>query len=178
MASQKSIEESSCGSCGLAADFTAWRVVDAADAELKAALMDERLFLWACPHRGFRRRAYYELIYDDQARDFRTLLTGQEGRASILAAAQAMTGRKVNRSVPDGEALREKIRILEAELDDRAMEAFKLFLRRYIAETGQGGQDEDVTAPLLFQAKDGGGILLSRRMAEDVPALRDPNEDD
>lgn len=178
MPSQKNIEESTCGVCGLAADFPAWRVIDAADTDLKQALMDERLFLWTCPHCGHRSRAYYELIYDDQAHGFRLLLTQSEGREALLAAAASMPRRAVGRSVPDGESLREKIRILEAELDDRAMEVYKLFLRRYIAESGQSSQEDDAAAPLLFQGQDGSGFLLSRRQTEEGPPRHNPDEDD
>lgn len=185
MASIKNIEEGVCGQCGLSADFDAWRVIDAADADLKRALLDGSLFLWTCPHCGYRCQAYYELVYDDEAKDFRLLLTGEEGREALLALAASMPPRALGRSVADGHALREKIRILEDGVDDRAMETYKLFLRQYIgqqspAPQGNSHDEKDQEAPFVYQGKEGGGFLLSRRSADGDDAPRDAavDEDD
>lgn len=176
MSSIKNMEEGVCGQCGLSADFDAWRVIDAAETSLKQALLDGSLFLWTCPHCGYRCHAYYELIYDDEARDFRLLLTGEEGREALLALAASMPARTLGRSVADGDALREKIRMLEDGVDDRAMEAYKLFLRQYIGQQNKGQEGEDQDAPFVYQGREGGGFLLSRK-ASDIPRP-DGDEDD
>jgi hypothetical protein len=129
-----------CPSCGKPSSFRIQRSVDAArDPELVLALLDGRLFSFTCPSCAHRARVVHpELCFVDPPRDLVVQLDAA-GRFDLAAAAAAWRPLpKTTRLVRDGNALVEKVRIAQAGLDDRVVEAMKLLARASLGPQAEG----------------------------------------
>ena len=124
-------EEISCPQCGAAVKTQLWPGVDAAlNPELKARVLDETMFDWHCSECGYEARFLYPFLYHDPERNFMVYLSPNGGgceEADVDAQFPQLTD-VAKRLVTTPEALKEKVLIFEAGLDDRAVELVKLAL--------------------------------------------------
>jgi len=124
-------EEISCPKCGAAVKTELWPGVDAIrNPDLKARVMDETIFDWTCPECGYAARFLYPFLYHDPEHKFMIYLSPNGGNCEeidIETRFPQLSGIK-KRLVPTPEALKEKILIFEAGLDDRAVELVKFAL--------------------------------------------------
>jgi predicted RNA-binding Zn-ribbon protein involved in translation (DUF1610 family) len=124
-------EEISCPQCGAAVKTELWPGVDAArNPELKARVLNETMFDWGCPECGYAARFLYPFLYHDPERNFMVYLSPNGGcceEAGLETEFPQLHG-VAKRLVTTPEALKEKVLIFEAGLDDRAVELVKLAL--------------------------------------------------
>lgn len=127
-------EEISCPQCGAAVKTELWPGVDAIrNPELRTRVLSESMFDWNCPECGYAARFLYPFLYHDPERKFMIYLSlndedcGNETAEEIETKFPQYSG-LVKRLVSTPEALKEKILIFEAGLDDRAVELVKFAL--------------------------------------------------
>ncbi len=139
-----------CPSCGAASTTRVHKAVDVTvTPELEAMLLDGRIFLFTCPSCGHRARIVEpELLY--RSRELLVQLDAL-GTFDAAAASSALGSSlpKTVRVVRDGNALVEKVKIAEAGLDDRVVEAMKVLAKASMPD-GDGKR-------LLFEAAEGEG---------------------
>lgn len=125
-------EEISCPQCGAAVKTELWPGVDAVrNPELKARVLNETMFDWRCPECGYAARFLYPFLYHDPNRKFMVYLSpngGGSGEEADLEKEFPQLAGVSKRLVSTPEALKEKILIFEAGLDDRAVELVKFAL--------------------------------------------------
>ena len=124
-------EEISCPQCGAVVKTELWPGVDASrDPELRARVLEENIFDWCCPECGYSARFLYPFLYHDPKRGFMIYLSpngaGCEG-VDVEVEFPQLAG-VTKRMVTTPEALKEKILIFEAGLNDVAVELVKFAL--------------------------------------------------
>lgn len=124
-------EEISCPQCGAAVKTELWPGADAArNPELRARVLSETMFDWSCPECGYAARFLYPFLYHDPERNFMVYLSpngGECGEVDLETEFPQLRG-VAKRLVTTPEALKEKVLIFEAGLDDRAVELVKFAL--------------------------------------------------
>ena len=126
-------EEVGCPQCGAAVKTKLWPGVNAVEhPELRARVLDESLFDWSCPECGYAARFLYPFLYHDPNRKFMIFLS-PNGDGCVCGPVDVdgefpQLGGFLKRVVSSPEALKEKILIFEAGLDDFAVELVKLAL--------------------------------------------------
>lgn len=126
-------EEISCPQCGAAVKTELWPGIDAAEhPELRDRVLGETLFDWSCPECGYAARFLYPCLYHDPGRGFLVYLSPNgdccgEDAVDTREEFPQFDGLK-KRIVPSPEALKEKVLIFEAGLDDAAVELVKFAL--------------------------------------------------
>lgn len=124
-------EEVGCPQCGAAVRTELWPGVNAAERpELRARVLDETLFDWRCPECGYRARFVYPFLYHDPNRKFMVYLSPNGCGCDPVDVDKEFPqlGGFLKRVVSSPEALKEKILIFEAGLDDFAVEVVKFAL--------------------------------------------------
>ena len=140
-----------CPACGRMRDCKLVQSINsAAEPEAKAKLLAGELNVLACDC-GARTQLAAKLVYRDPDRDFTAQVVpdGSLAEAAAMFDAAGMTGTR--RVVPSQNALVEKIRILDAGLEDWKLEMVKTLL---LASLG-GLALEEV---LLFERVEAGAI--------------------
>lgn len=155
------------------------------DPELKEQLLAGRLFTFACPSCGRASRVVHpELVYHDVGRGYLLQMDalGKFDPAALKGLAGALP--PVTRVVRDSNALLEKVKVFDAELDDRVIEVLKLVLvsqatdetpTRYLFEgtgTPSSPEGRDLRFTLL-SAKGISGLAVPRSAYEDLRAKLD-----
>jgi transcription elongation factor Elf1 len=151
--SKSELRQFDCPRCGKNQDFRIWDSVNVTiDPELREQVMSEEIFNFVCESCGCSGPVAYNMLYNDMDRQFMIWLlhpgSSQEGQdvASKFPTPYRM------RTVDSVNRLKEKILILESDLDDVSVEAVKLELRRQEAPdldraqlffVGQGVDEED-----------------------------------
>lgn len=148
------------------------------DPELQQQLLAGELNILACEACGKRTQLAATLLYHDPDRDYfcQACPGGEAAMQQGAAAFETIGAVGTRRLVPTQNALVEKVKMLDAGLDDRVMEVLKVLL---LASRG-----DDLNTILLFQSADadriswlrleGGVLLQSPRAAYDklAPTLK------
>lgn len=152
------------------------------DPALKEQLLTGRLFTFACPSCGRASRVVHpELVYHDMRRGYLLQMDalGKFDAASLRGLVGSLP--PVTRVVRDSNALLEKVKVLDAELDDRVIEVLKLVLAsqapdqpatRYLFE-GTGTPSNPAGRDLRFTLLSAAGITglaVPRAAYEDLRA--------
>ena len=133
---QKQITCPQCGSQVNTAIYTSVNVTTSP--QLREKVMDESLFMWRCSNCSYEALLLHPCLYHDMDRGFMVYLI-PELRDDFLSdkeVSEQFPELKAlqKRLAPDLNALKEKILIFEARLDDRAVELCKLALQRVVSE--------------------------------------------
>lgn len=128
-----------CPKCGGPGTFEVWDSVNVGlDSDMREKVLSEELFVWTCPHCGQKVYNPYGFIYHDMDHRFMLFFEPEEpGDGSKYTPIQIdapfqMMGDYTFRPVFGIRNLREKIFILEHDLNDIAIERVKYFFRHYI----------------------------------------------
>ena len=166
-----------CSRCGHEHEITVYKSINTAeDTDMEARVLNGSLFMWTCPDCGCKNLVSYECLYHDPVRKrMLWLLPGNKDNslemASVARHAQLLGGYTL-RICPDLGSLIEKILILNAGLNDVAIEICKYVIRGEWAQQAQGGapqQTQDAPTqmaapadtPLHFHRQDGGQLIFS-----------------
>lgn len=162
-----SIEKSvtiTCPGCKTQSPFTIWSSVNTMlSPEMKPAILDGSAFLFTCPHCGMKNNINYDLLYhqmedhimiqyatsDEYANQFMDTMSGKSPIKELQSMVDDMVQQHyLIRIVRSLNQLREKIAILDAGLDDRIVEIYKLLIQSTYHE-----QHPDAPLPeVLFSA--------------------------
>ncbi|AKV03347.1 hypothetical protein AKJ09_10010 [Labilithrix luteola] len=141
-----------CPSCNQVSNARVYTSIDASEEPaLKDELLRGKLFVFTCPKCGHAARLVDPLFsYHDGAKDLVIQLDtlGKFDAAKAVASFGAKLP-KTARVVRDGNSLIEKVKVFDAGLDDRIVEAFKLVAR--------STQPDARAARILFEAVEGTG---------------------
>lgn len=171
-------EKLSCPVCHHAQEFTIWDFVDAsAQPELKVRLLAGTLTRMTCEQCGAETDVVHPLMYSDS--DYRLLFGLIPGGADtghldprLAEVDPDLASTHQLRLVGSPNELKEKVVLADAGLDDRAVELFKLLLRRDTAN--QIHADDGLLFAGLDQ-EDGESVLIfailrgKERLAFSVP---------
>ena len=126
MSSVYSRVEFRCRNCGESSEQVVYRHIDAvAEPELKARVLSGELFLFTCPHCGFKSLADSPVIYRDEH-----LLVCLSDRSLSVEGLEDLHGRLVS----DVGSLIEKVKIFDAGLDDVPLELCKFVTRQELGK--------------------------------------------
>lgn len=125
-----------CPKCGKQGEQIVWDSINVdLNPDAKERIFSDEIFNWTCPHCGLKAVAPFTTLYHDMKRkvmiyyfprrsDDNTGISQHKGRLHPMAGYTC-------RSVYDLYDFKEKISVLEAGLDDRALEFMKyIFLHR------------------------------------------------
>lgn len=175
-----------CSRCANEHEITIYKSINTAeDADMEARVLNGSLFMWTCPDCGCKNLVSYECLYHDPAQK-RMLWLLPRGKADtaemeVIARHARSLGGYTLRICPDLGSLIEKILILNAGLNDVAIEICKFVIRGEWAQQAQGnakhqgpgdgpaqGADTDLQAtpdladaPLHFHHSDGDQLIFS-----------------
>lgn len=155
--SKSSITPIECTNCGLIQDFTLWNSINADfDPTLKDSLINRKLQQTDCDSCGNTAVVNYPMLYHDMSHktlvyhlaDLKRTQLEQEGFETHFEDYQF-------RVVESWNELIEKIKLLDANLDDKVIELFKMVIL--------GQLEASVDSPLYFDefmsAPDGSPVL-------------------
>ena len=122
-----------CPNCAAAVRTEMWPGVCTQEhPELRERLLGETFFDWTCPGCGYTARFEYPCLYHDRERKFMVYLapggSGDEFRPVDVGSRFPQLAGVKKRVVSSPAALKEKILIFEAGLDDFAVELVKFAL--------------------------------------------------
>lgn len=144
------IEKFECPKCGTEGEFRIWDSINVdLDPELKEKLLSGELYEWTCPHCGEKFTLPFGTLYHDMKHQFMIFFSPFEGEADryqpidIPRQPFGLDEEYTIRSVYGLLNLREKISILEAGLDDVAIERFK-YVFRNIANPELSGDGKEL----------------------------------
>ncbi len=136
-----------CPGCNATSTARIQRSVNVtADPALKEQLLTGRLFTFACPSCGRTSRVVHpELVYHDVRRGHLIQMDalGKFDAAALRGLESSLPA--VTRVVHDSNALLEKVKIFDAELDDRVVEVLKVVLASH------SQKPEDTATRYLFE---------------------------
>ncbi len=142
-----------CARCGHEHEITVYKSVNTAeDADMEARVLNGSLFMWTCPDCGCKNLVSYECLYHDPSKKRMLWLLPQNKDNSLEMASVArhaqLLGSYTLRICPDLGSLIEKILILNAGLNDVAVEICKYVIRGEWAQQGRAaGSTAEVIAP-------------------------------
>lgn len=126
MSSVYSKVELRCRNCGRSSERPVYRHIDAvAEPELKAGVLSGELFLFTCPHCGFKSLVNSPVIYRDEH-----LLVCLSDRSLAVEGLEGLHGRLVS----DVGSLIEKVKVFDAGLDDVPLELSKFVTRQELGK--------------------------------------------
>lgn len=137
------------------------------DAALKAQLLAGDLNVLACEC-GKRTLLSATLLYHDPDRDYfcQACPGGEAAMAQGEVAFKTIGDTGIRRLVPTQNALVEKVKLLDANLDDRVVEVLKVLL---LAPRG-----DDINAILLFERVDRDAGIITWLLLDDEQLLQSP----
>lgn len=150
-----------CPACNHQQEYTFWRSINVTlDPELKTKLLDHSLTTFRCEKCQHTANVNQGLLYHDMVRYLMIMVApnGPGDLAEMAPLIQKMQGKYLLRVVSSMNELIEKIHILDADLDDRAVEMFKSALMSSLGESEKG------KAPQLFFARIYAGDDMKERM--------------
>jgi predicted RNA-binding Zn-ribbon protein involved in translation (DUF1610 family) len=135
-----------CPACGHEQAFTAWQSINVTfDPELKEKLLDRSLVTFHCEECGHTAGVNQGLLYHDMDRRAMIMLGSRpdelESPEPLVQKVQAEYSLRLVGSMNE---LIEKVLLIDADLDDRAVEMFKVALMANIEESQRGD------SPALF----------------------------
>lgn len=133
-----------CARCGHEHEITVYKSVNTAEeADMEARVLNGSLFMWTCPDCGSKNLVSYECLYHDPAKKRMLWLLPRNKDNSLemesVARHAQLLGGYTLRICPDLGSLIEKILILNAGLNDVAVEICKYVIRGEWAQQAQGG---------------------------------------
>lgn len=151
-----------CSRCAHEHEITIYKSINTAeDADMEARVLNGSLFMWTCPDCGCKNLVSYECLYHDPARKRMLWLLPRDKEDTAEMDAIARHARSLGgytlRICPDLGSLIEKILILNAGLDDVAVEICKYVIRGEWAQQGSASAD----APLHFHHLEEDQLLFS-----------------
>ncbi len=163
-----------CARCGHEHVITIYKSINTAeDADVEARVLNGSLFMWSCPDCGCKNLVSYECLYHDPAKKRMLWLLPQNKdnsleMASVTRHAQLLGGYTL-RICPDLGSLIEKILILNAGLNDVAVEICKYVIRGEWAQQGRAAGsstadtrvDAPADAPLHFHHVEDDQLVFS-----------------
>ena len=157
-----------CSKCGHEQKISLYKSINVAqDPELKDKVKNGSLFAWKCPECGEMNLVKYATLYHDPASKLMVWLLpgGSTKDAQVEQANQQISGLSdyTLRLVGDIGSLMEKVNILDAGLDDVAIE-----MRKYVTKMEMAGKMEDkdkaddfMASTFRFYAIDDDSIVFS-----------------
>ena len=151
-----------CSRCAHEHEITIYKSINTAeDADMEARVLNGSLFMWTCPDCGCKNLVSYECLYHDPARKRMLWLLPRDKADTVEMEAIARHARSLGgytlRICPDLGSLIEKILILNAGLNDVAIEVCKYVIHGEWAQQSQSdaqAQGADVQAPAAAPAAD------------------------
>lgn len=137
--SRKITKEIACPHCNASVDTELWSSINVThDPAARVRIMDESLFSWRCPECGYQAKLLYPCLYHDMDRKFMIYLIPELTQNSLfdpLVEKQFPELADIRkRLVTDLNAMKEKVLLFEAGLDDKAIELTKLALSEVLAK--------------------------------------------
>ena len=122
-----------CGGCGNDVEFTYYDSINARqNPELKQKLLDGSLYEVSCPHCGAHLRETYSQLYHDPDKKFMVYGVHPDSFYKVVQTYDIMREKNPQmhknyrlRIVSSPTRLREKVAVLNADLDDRVIEIYK-----------------------------------------------------
>lgn len=166
-----------CPGCGAASQFHYHASVNVTlEPELKARVLDGSLARFRCEQCGHEARVAHDLLYHDMQRRLLVQLdasgraTGDSFDATMGAIGQLFGGahlEHVTRVVRSHNELIEKVRLSDADLDDRVFEVFKLLLRAQRPDLANGawyfdGTEDDALNLVVVIDQRAAGLSVPR----------------
>lgn len=132
-----------CSRCAHEHEITIYKSINTAeDADMEARVLNGSLFMWTCPDCGCKNLVSYECLYHDPAKKRMLWLLPSEksdtAEMEAIARHAQLLGAYTLRICPDLGSLIEKILILNAGLNDVAVEICKYVIRGEWAQQAQG----------------------------------------
>jgi hypothetical protein len=160
-----------CPACGAPGRMTLHSSVNVTlDPSLKERLLAGALSVFSCVSCGKKARLVHPLLYHDMERGLLVELSPLGTNGSGLAAGLVGDGRGPRtRLVRDGNALIEKVRIDDANLDDRVIEVLKLLLAVVHAQY--------LEYPWYFERAEGDSLLFTILTPQGPMASRRPRDE-
>ncbi|MCR4565807.1 MAG: CpXC domain-containing protein [Bacteroidales bacterium] len=151
-----------CSRCAHEHEITIYKSINTAeDADMEARVLNGSLFMWTCPDCGCKNLVSYECLYHDPVRKRMLWLLARDKDDTAEMDAIARHARSLGgytlRICPDLGSLIEKILILNAGLDDVAVEICKYVIRGEWAQQGSASAD----TPLHFHHLEEDQLLFS-----------------
>lgn len=157
--SQERTETIKCPKCGAEGSFSVWDSINAElNPELKEKILNEELFVWACPSCGAKIFIPAGTIYHDMKGktmiffDFNDDETEKESEIEVPEMFSNLGGYQF-RIVHNLMDMKEKILILDDGLNDIAIEYWKYCLRHFIYKSDISDADE-IRFSGLYKADD------------------------
>lgn len=176
--SKHRIEQITCPQCYSKGEFTLWESINVdLDPELRDRLFKDEIFIWNCPVCGKQVFVQYDVLYHNMEKRFMLFYSPfepEEGKYSPLDIPTDLPFRDYTfRPVYGIRDFKEKIRILESDLNDIAIERMKFMISHilhpeisdkgyYIIFHMRNGKDEKVAqefGELAFLFKDENGEI-------------------
>lgn len=137
--SRKITKEVACPHCHASVNTELWSSINVTqDPSARARLMEESLFTWRCPDCGYEAKILYPCLYHDMDRKFMVYLIPDLQQDSLSDPVVEKQFPELNgikkRLVSDLNAMKEKILLFEAGLDDKAVELMKLALAEVVSK--------------------------------------------
>ncbi len=159
-----------CSRCAHEHEITIYKSINTAeDADMEARVLNGSLFMWTCPDCGCKNLVSYECLYHDPARKRMLWLLPRDKDDTAEMDAIARHARSLGgytlRICPDLGSLIEKILILNAGLDDVAVEICKYVIRGEWAQQGSATPQ----GPSDGQAEDADGQTAAAAPSADAP---------
>ena len=156
-------EKINCPECGKEFEFTLWNSVNTViNPEMKAKVRSGEIFRYVCPHCGSKVTLSYPMLYhqmedrvmiwfapNDTVKAIEALQCTPAGMGEMFSDFVTQYKKRVVSSIND---LREKLAILDAGLDDCAIEFMKAFGRAQLEQELPG---REIQAFFFAVAKDG-----------------------
>ena len=155
--------EITCPSCGTKGEkqISSRICVSSIDEKAKSSILNGEFFSWLCPDCSERFFINSSFLYNDDKKGFMIYLVPGFKEASYKVPTVIKAGNDYNtddsilRIVPGFSEFVEKIRIFEAGLDDRIVEAIKLlYINMHLQDGGREVYD------MVFENTDENGSLL------------------
>lgn len=150
-----------CKACGAPFGAVYYESVNTKSPELVQAIISGKMFEIRCPKCGHTENVMFPLLFNDMKHGYMIWLTTEESLTEIVKVLCDMPAPVKKRIVLEPEDLREKAAVLDAGLDDRAGELYKLLMLLALREDGKLRM-EDVEKTLLISEGDGKFFLVIR----------------
>lgn len=123
-----------CPSCGVLEEFTAYTsIIIPTDREMRDQILDESLFFWRCGSCDYETQMVYSCLYQDKVRKFMIYVQPVDEDPAVLKQIPVEGLEDIKkRIVTNIEEMKEKLLILEADLNDYATELVKVALTQVV----------------------------------------------
>lgn len=167
--SRKVEEKIKCSQCGKAGTMQVWSSINSTiDPEVAQKIVDGSLFTYVCPKCKAKTQVFYGCLYHDMDKQFMIqLVPGEEAAEEAAEAFNKLKKQKMFREIDeDGyvfrivisqNELQEKVRIINDELDDRAVEVSKYIALMRLAAQGKVSVDSEA---YYYELKEGNLAVL------------------